>query len=351
MPSIAKPIATHPSLQRNELGLTIRDYEGAMSTLCAGCGHDSITAAIVRALWELSTPPHMVAKLSGIGCSSKTPAYFVNGAHGFNSAHGRMPPIATGANAANRDLVYVGISGDGDSLSIGLGHMCHAIRRNVRLVYVIENNGVYGLTKGQFSASADVGSKSKRGEPNRMAPIDPVMLGLSIGATFIARSFSGDKDQLVPILKAAVAHRGFALIDVISPCVTFNDHNGSTKSYLYTRQHEVKIFEADFVAPSSEILAHIGQNGAVNVTMHDGSVVRFKGVPPNYDPTDREKVVAFLEEHQGKGEVVTGLLFLDENVPDLHEMNQTSAVPLTRVPYEKLCPGSSALDALQAEYR
>jgi pyruvate/2-oxoacid:ferredoxin oxidoreductase beta subunit len=235
MPSIAKPIAAHPSLQRNELGLTIRDYEGAMSTLCAGCGHDSITAAIVRAFWELSTPPHMIAKLSGIGCSSKTPTYFVSGAHGFNSAHGRMPPIATGANAANRELTYIGISGDGDSLSIGLGHLCHAIRRNVNMLYVIENNGVYGLTKGQFSASADVGSKSKKGEANRMAPIDPVMLGLELGATFIARSFSGDKEQLVPILKAAIAHRGFALVDVISPCVTFNDHEGSTKSYLYTR--------------------------------------------------------------------------------------------------------------------
>src|SRR5579859_7989037 len=283
MPSIIKPIAKHPSLRRNDLGLTIRDYEGSMSTLCAGCGHDSVTAAIVRALWELSTPPHMVAKLSGIGCSSKTPTYFVNGAHGFNSAHGRMPAIATGANAANRELTYIGVSGDGDSLSIGLGHMCHAIRRNLRMVYVIENNGVYGLTKGQFSASADVGSKSKRGEANRMSPIDPAMLALSIGATFVARSFSGDKEQLIPILKAAIAHRGFALVDVISPCVTFNDHNASTKSYLYTRKHELKATETDFVPPASEILAQIGQNGAVNVTMHDGSMVRFKGVPPNYD--------------------------------------------------------------------
>lgn len=351
MPSINKPIATHPSLLKNELGLTIRDYEGAMSTLCAGCGHDSITAAIVRALWELSITPHMVAKLSGIGCSSKTPAYFVNGAHGFNSAHGRMPPIATGANAANRDLIYVGISGDGDSLSIGLGHMCHAIRRNVRMVYVIENNGVYGLTKGQFSASADVGSKSKKGEANSMAPIDPVMLGLSIGATFVARSFSGDKEQLVPILKAAVAHRGFAIVDVISPCVTFNDHNGSTKSYLYTRQHELKATETDFVAPASEILAHIGQNGAVSVAMHDGSVVRFKGVPKDYDPTNREKVVSYLEEHQGKGEVVTGLLYVDEKVPNIHEMNDTCDVPLTRVPFEKLCPGSDTLARLQEDYR
>src|SRR5580693_8184503 len=246
MPSIAKPVAAHPSLHKNALGLTVRDYEGTMSTLCAGCGHDSVTAAIIRALWELSTPPHMLAKMSGIGCSSKTPTYFVSGAHGFNSAHGRMAPIATGANAANRELIYIGISGDGDSLSIGLGHMCHAIRRNVKMLYVIENNGVYGLTKGQFSASTDVGSKSKRGEPNRMQPIDPVMLGLSLGATFIARSFSGDKEQLVPIIKAALSHRGFAMVDVISPCVTFNDHVGSTKSYLHTRKHNKRVTETDF---------------------------------------------------------------------------------------------------------
>src|SRR6478735_10577515 len=241
MPSIAKPIATHPTLQRNALGLTIRDYEGSMSTLCAGCGHDSITAAIIRALWELDTQPHMVAKLSGIGCSSKTPTYFVGGAHGFNSAHGRMPSIATGANAANRDLTYIGISGDGDSLSIGLGQLCHAIRRNLNMLYVIENNGVYGLTKGQFSASADIGTKSKRGEPNIQPPIDPVLLALSLGATFVARSFSGDKTQLVPILKAAIRHTGFALIDVISPCVSFNDHETSTKSYSYTRNHYLEV--------------------------------------------------------------------------------------------------------------
>src|SRR5579862_9376568 len=259
MPSITKPIATHPSLRRNELGLTVRDYEGSMSTLCAGCGHDSVTAAITRAFWELSTPPHMIAKMSGIGCSSKTPTYFVSGAHGFNSAHGRMAAIATGANAANRELTYIGISGDGDSLSIGLGHLCHAIRRNVNMLYVIENNGVYGLTKGQFSASADIGSKSKKGEANRMSPIDPVMLGLSLGASFIARSFSGDKEQLVPILKAAFSHNGFALVDVISPCVTFNDHNGSTKSYLHTRQHQLRATQANFVPPASEIVATIGE--------------------------------------------------------------------------------------------
>src|SRR5450631_3899991 len=220
MPSITKPVAVHPSFKRNDLGLTIRDYEGSMSTLCAGCGHDSVTAALVRSFWELSTPPHMVAKLSGIGCSSKTPAYFVSGAHGFNSAHGRMPSIATGANAANRDLTYIGISGDGDSLSIGVGQLVHAIRRNVNMLYLVENNGVYGLTKGQFSASADICSKSKRGEPNKQPPIDPVMLALSIGATFVARGFSGDKAHLVPILKAGIRHNGLALVDILSPSVT-----------------------------------------------------------------------------------------------------------------------------------
>src|SRR6266498_1624987 len=292
MASMKKPRVLHPSLVPNQLGLVVRDYEGAMSTLCAGCGHDSVTAAIVRAFYELSIPPHMIAKLSGIGCSSKTPTYFVSGAHGFNSAHGRMPAIATGANAANRALTYIGISGDGDSLSIGLGQLCHAIRRNLNMLYVIENNGVYGLTKGQFSASADVGSKNKRGEPNRLGPLDPIMMALSSGATFVARSFSGDKEQLVPILKAGIAHRGLALIDVISPCVTFNDHEGSTKSYLHTRKHQVKATEVDFVAPEKEILANIGA-GPTNVTMHDGSVLRFRQVPPDYDPRDKQAVLSY----------------------------------------------------------
>jgi len=349
MPSITKPVAVHPSLHRNAIGLNLRDYEGAMSTLCAGCGHDSITAAITRALWELSIEPHMIAKLSGIGCSSKTPTYFASGAHGFNSAHGRMAAIATGANAANRELTYIGISGDGDSLSIGLGHLCHAIRRNVNMLYVIENNGVYGLTKGQFSASADVGSKSKRGEANRMSPIDPAMLALSIGATFVARSFSGDKEQLVPILKAAIAHRGFALVDVISPCVTFNDHNGSTKSYLYTRKHMQKTTEADFVPPASEILATIGQSGTTTVTMHDGSVVRFTAVPAHYDPTNRQQVLIYLQENRDA--IATGLLYLDESVADMHEMNRTPATPLSQLPQEKLCPGAAALHELQEDFR
>lgn len=349
MPSIAKPVAIHPSLHRNAIGLNLRDYEGAMSTLCAGCGHDSITAALIRALWELSIEPHMIAKLSGIGCSSKTPTYFVNGAHGFNSAHGRMAAIATGANAANRELTYIGVSGDGDSLSIGLGHLCHAIRRNVKMLYVIENNGVYGLTKGQFSASADVGSKSKRGEANRMAPIDPAMLALSIGATFVARSFSGDKEQLVPILKAAIAHRGFALVDVISPCVTFNDHNGSTKSYLYTRKHMQVTTEANFVPPASEILASIGASGTTTVTMHDGSVVRFNRVPSDYDPTNRQKVMNYLQDNHGS--IATGLLYVDESVANMHEMNNTPQVPLWDLPYEKLCPGGNILDQIQEDYR
>lgn len=351
MPSITKPVAIHPGLHRNELGLTLRDYEGSMSTLCAGCGHDSITAAVVRAFWELSTPPHMIAKLSGIGCSSKTPAYFVSGAHGFNSAHGRMPAIATGANAANHNLTYIGISGDGDSLSIGLGQMCHAIRRNLRMLYVIENNGVYGLTKGQFSASADIGSKSKRGEPNRVSPIDPLMLGLSIGATFVARSFSGDKEQLVPILKAGLAHRGLALVDVISPCVTFNDHAGSTKSYLHTRKHYTRATESDFVPPAGEILAQIDRDGTTNVTMHDGSVVRFTKTPPNYDVRNRQNALAYLQERQNKGEVATGLLFIDEDTPDMHELNKTVAQPLASIPYEKLCPGSGELSRLLEEFR
>jgi 2-oxoglutarate ferredoxin oxidoreductase subunit beta len=349
MPSIVKPSVAHPSLARNELGLTIRDYEGAMSTLCAGCGHDSITAAITRAFWELGTPPHMIGKMSGIGCSSKTPTYFVNGAHGFNSAHGRMPAIATGANAANRELTYIGISGDGDSLSIGLGHLCHATRRNLNMLYVIENNGVYGLTKGQFSASSDIGSKSKKGEPNKMQPIDPVQLALTLGATFVARSFSGDKQQLVPILKAGLAHRGFALVDVISPCVTFNDHEGSTKSYLYTRRHQVPATEADFVPPASEIVAEIARSGGTNVTLHDGSVLRFTRVPEDYDVSNRLAAMAYLKDHAG--EVVTGVLFVDESVPDVHEMNNTPATALSRLPFEKLCPGSDELSRLQEAFR
>ena len=351
MPSITKPLIPLAPLAKNELGLTIRDYEGAMSTLCAGCGHDSVTAAITHAFWELSTPPHMIAKLSGIGCSSKTPTYFVRGAHGFNSAHGRMATIATGAYAANRELTYLGISGDGDSLSIGLGHMAHAIRRNVKMVYVIENNGVYGLTKGQLSASADIGSRPKKGEANVIAPIDPIMLGLSLGATFLARSFSGDKEQLIPILKAAVAHNGLALIDVISPCVTFNDHEGSTKSYRFMREHEVKEVVADFVPLRREIHASIPSDGTRVVPMHDGSIVRFRSVPEDYDPRDRSRVEEYIREHQARGEVVTGLLYVDESGQTPHQMGHTPATGLNKVAFSDLCPGSAALEALQEDFR
>jgi len=351
MSYITKPVARHPGVRPNALGLTPRDYEGAMSTLCAGCGHDSITAALVQTFYELDVEPHRVAKLSGIGCSSKTPTYFVSQAHGFNSVHGRMPSIAAGANAANRDLLHVGISGDGDSLSIGLGQMCHAIRRNVNMVYILENNGVYGLTKGQFSASADVGSVSKRGEVNRHGPIDPVDLALALGATFVARSFSGDKRQLVPILKAACRHHGLAFVDVISPCVTFNDHEGSTKSYAHTRAHAHEVIETDFVPLRAEITADYGTGAVHAVTMHDGSVVRFRKVHEDYDPTDRGAVLAHLREVRNRGEVATGLLYLEEAGEDLHEFENTVDVPLVDVPYESLCPGSQALEEIQQEWR
>ena len=351
MTSIAKPLIPLAPLAKNELGLTIRDYEGAISTLCAGCGHDSVTAAITHAYWELAMPPHTIAKLSGIGCSSKTPTYFIRGAHGFNSAHGRMVTIATGANAANRELSYIGISGDGDSLSIGLGHLAHAIRRNVNMVYIIENNGVYGLTKGQFSASADIGSRLKKGDPNTMAPIDPILLGLSMGATFLARGFSGDKAQLVPILKAAAAHKGLALIDVISPCVTFNDHEGSTKSYRFMREHEVKEIETDFVPIRKEIHKSLDENDATEITMHDGSIVRFRSVPSGYDPYDRQSVEEYIRERRSRGEIATGLLYVDETAPDVHELNNTTAQPLNRVAYDKLCPGAGELADMQRQFR
>jgi 2-oxoglutarate ferredoxin oxidoreductase subunit beta len=262
-----------------------------------------------------------------------------------------MPALATGANAANKDLLYIGISGDGDSLSIGLGQLCHAIRRNVNMAYVLENNGVYGLTKGQFSASADVGSKSKRGEPNVQPPIDPVLLGLSLGATFVARSFSGDKAQLVPILKAALRHNGFALIDIISPCVSFNDHDTSTKSYRYTRDHYNEVAPVDFVPLRREITAETSDTAVVSVTMHDGSVVRFRRVASDYDPRDRDAAYAYVRKHQARGEVVTGLLHIDESAADMHHVSGTVDTPLIDIPFEQLCPGSAALSELMDEYR
>lgn len=352
MSSIPKPVVTHPSARTNALGLKLRDYEGGMSTLCAGCGHDSVTAALIQAAWELAIPPEMAAKMSGIGCSAKTTAYFMKQSHGFNSVHGRMPSVTTGAAAANRRLICIGVSGDGDSLSIGLGQMCHAIRRNVNMLYVIDNNGVYGLTKGQFSASADVGSKSKKGEANAQAPIDPVLLGLSLGATFVARSFSGDKQQLVPILKAGITHRGLALVDVISPCVTFNDHEGSTKSYAYTRTHEREAVATDFVPLQHQIAVAPGDARVIEVPMHDGTVVRLRPTTDDYDPTDRASAYAHVRACQARGEVATGLLFIDEQgAPEMCDGLGLPAEPLHDLPYETLCPGRAAMDALMDRYR
>lgn len=351
MSYITKPAARHPKMPTNTIGLTPRDYEGSMSTLCAGCGHDSVTAALIQAFFELAVEPHRIVKVSGIGCSAKTPTYFVSEAHGFNSVHGRMPSVAAGANAANRDLLYVGISGDGDSLSIGLGQFCHAIRRNINMLYVLENNGVYGLTKGQFSASADIGSLSKGGVANRHGPIDPVNVALSLGATFVARAFSGDKHQLVPILMAGMRHQGFAFIDVISPCVTFNDHKGSTKSYAHTRTHMQEVVAADFVPLRAEIKAEYGEGEVKAVTLHDGSVVRLRKTQSGYDPSDRRLVLDYLGATAAKGEIATGLLYLDDNNEDMHSFENTVETPLVKIPYRTLCPGSAALEEIQKEWR
>ena len=351
MTYLAKPKLQHPTLAKNSLGYTRRDYEGAISTLCAGCGHDSISAAIVQACWELDIEPHKVAKLSGIGCSSKTPTYFLGNSHGFNSVHGRMPSVLTGANLANRDLIYLGVSGDGDSASIGLGQFAHAIRRGVNMVYIVENNGVYGLTKGQFSATADKGSKSKRGVVNTDEPVDMIGLALLLGATFVARSFSGDKKQLVPLIRAAIEHRGAAFLDVISPCVAFNNHPGSTKSYDYVREHNETVNRLDFIEGKEEITADYAPGEVVNVTQHDGSVLRLRKLAPDYDPTNRLKVMNYLQERAAAGEVVTGLLYIQPDSADLHEYLNTVETPLSRLTERELCPGSVMLDRINAALR
>ena len=351
MTYIAKPKVEYPGRRRNALGLTLRDYEGGLSTLCAGCGHDSITAAIVQAFWEMAIQPERVIKLSGIGCSSKTPAYFISGAHGFNSVHGRMPSVAAGALAANRDLVCIGVSGDGDSLSIGFGQFAHAVRRNLDMLYLIENNGVYGLTKGQFSASADPGSKAKKGEENRMQAIDPVASAISMGGSFVARSFSGDRAQLVPLIKAAVKHPGCAVLDVISPCVTFNDHEGSTKSYAYTRANYHPAVQTDYVEPSTEITADYPEGERHAVRLHDGTTLLLRKADPDYDPTNRSRALEYLEAHRERGEVVTGLLYIDPALPEMHDIAGTSLKPLAAHDYEELTPGAAALADLQKDLR
>src|SRR5271154_6997324 len=295
MTYIAKPKFQHPGLPKNDLGYTHRDYEGKISTLCAGCGHASITASIIEACYELSIEPHLVAKISGIGCSSKTPDYFLGNSHGFNSVHGRMPSVLTGANLANRDLIYLGVSGDGDSASIGLGQFAHSIRRGVNMTYIVENNGVYGLTKGQFSATSDKGSKSKKGVENFDAPIDLVSMALQLGASFVARSFSGDKTQLVPIVKAALRHHGAAFIDVISPCVAFNNHLGSTKSFDYVREHNDAVNRLDVMVDRQPIAADYAPGTVELVTQHDGTTLRLRKLAAHYDPSDRLHALSYLQ--------------------------------------------------------
>jgi 2-oxoglutarate ferredoxin oxidoreductase subunit beta len=351
MTYLAKPLLRHPKLPTNALGYTHRDYEGAVSTLCAGCGHDSISSAIIQACFELEIEPHRVAKLSGIGCSSKTPTYFLGQSHGFNSVHGRMPSVLTGANLANRDLIYLGVSGDGDSASIGLGQFAHCIRRGVNMVYVVENNGVYGLTKGQFSATADTGSKSKKGAVNTDAAIDLVGMALLLGATFVARSFSGDKKQLVPLLKAAIRHRGAAFIDVISPCVAFNNHAASTRSFDYVREHNAAVNQLDFMPDRDEITTDYPEGTVQEVTQHDGSVLTLRKVAADYDVRDRIAAMTWLQQRQAMGEVVTGLLYLESESRDLHDALNTTDTPLNALNEPDLCPGIAALDAFNAAHR
>ena len=348
---ITKPKLHHPKLPANALGFTRRDYEGSVSTLCAGCGHDSISAAIIQACFEIDLPPHRLAKLSGIGCSSKTPTYFLGQSHGFNSVHGRMPSVLTGANLANRDLVYMGISGDGDSASIGLGQFAHCIRRGVNMVYIVENNGVYGLTKGQFSATADKGSKSKKGAGNPDSPIDLVSLALIAGASFVGRSFSGDKKQLVELIKAAISHKGAAFLDVISPCVAFNNHAGSTKSFDYVREHNEAVNALEFIEGKEEITVDHDPGTTINVTQHDGSVLRLKKLAEDHDPTDRASVMNFIQRHNARGEIVTGLLYVEPDSEDLHDRLGVTKRPLNSLGDAELCPGNAALDKINAELR
>src|SRR5213596_2151219 len=351
MTYIAKPPLRHPTLETNKVGHTRRDYDRAISTLCAGCGHDSISAAIIQACWELAIQPHRVAKLSGIGCSSKTPTYFLDKSHGFNSVHGRMPSVLTGANLANRDLIYLGVSGDGDSASIGLGQFAHAMRRGVNMTYIVENNGVYGLTKGQFSATADEGSKSKKGVVNTDAGIDMVSIALQLGASFVARSFSGDKNQLVPLIAAAIRHKGAAFIDVISPCVAFNNHAGSTKSFDYVREHNDAVNRLDVITGREPITVDYAPGTVQVVEQHDGTRLALRKIDADYDAHDRLAAMTFLQKHAAKGQVVTGLLYVDPDSEDLHTHLDTVETPLNTLEAKDLCPGTSALEKINASLR
>jgi 2-oxoglutarate ferredoxin oxidoreductase subunit beta len=351
MTYIAKPRLHHPTLACNAIGFTRRDYEGKISTLCAGCGHDSISASIIQACWELDIQPHRVAKLSGIGCSSKTPDYFLGQSHGFNTVHGRMPSVLTGANLANRELIYLGVSGDGDSASIGIGQFVHAIRRGVNMVYIVENNGVYGLTKGQFSATADQGSVSKKGVVNTDSPLDLVTMALQLGASYVARSFSGDKAQLVPLIKGAIAHRGAAFIDVISPCVAFNNHAGSTKSYEYVREHNDAVNRLDVILPREEIAIDYEAGSTIDVEQHDGSVLHLRKLDEDYDPRDRIVAMNLIAQRHAQGEVVTGLLYVNADAGDLHAHIDTVKAPLNSLNATELNPGAAMLAKINASLR
>ena len=351
MTFLPKPKLHHPKLAENGLGFTRRDYEGSISTLCAGCGHDSISAAIIHACFELDLPPHRIAKLSGIGCSSKTPTYFLGNSHGFNSVHGRMPSVLTGANLANRDLIYLGVSGDGDSASIGFGQFAHSIRRGVNMTYIVENNGVYGLTKGQFSATADKGAKSKKGVANNDEAIDLVAVALQLGATYVGRSFSGDKAQLIPLIKGALAHKGAAFIDCLSPCVTFNNHEGSTKSFDYVREHNAAVNFLDVIEGREEITADYPAGAVEIVRQHDGSLLKLRKLANDYDATDRIAAMNFLQQHHARGEIVTGLLYVDGESGDMHDLLGTAQHPLNGMNDDMLCPGSAALEKLNASLR
>lgn len=338
-----KPKFRHPELPKNKLGYSVDYYEGALSTLCAGCGHDSISAGIIQAAYEMNIEPHKLAKLSGIGCSSKTPAYFLSNSHGFNSVHGRMPSVATGANLANRDLIYFGVSGDGDSASIGMGQFVHVIRRGLNMTYIVMNNGCYGLTKGQDSATADQGSKNKTGNVNLFESIDLASLAIELGATFVAQSFSGDKAQMVPLIKAAMKHPGFAFINVISPCVTFNNNLGSTKSYDYVREHVEATATVDFVPQMQEISVEYSKGTHKKVTMHDGSVIQLHKLAEEWDPLDRQSAMNAVLNAKAKNEILTGLLYVNPDAHDLHSMIQTTDKPLNSLGKAELCPGSEAL--------
>ncbi|HUB77829.1 MAG TPA: 2-oxoacid:ferredoxin oxidoreductase subunit beta [Bryobacteraceae bacterium] len=342
---------TPPPKKVNHIGLEVLPYKGSKTTLCAGCGHNSISERIVECFYDLGVNPYTVAKFSGIGCSSKSPAYFLGLSHGFNGVHGRMPAIATGAILANRTLLGLGVTGDGDTASIGIGQFMHLVRRNIPLIYVIENNGVYGLTKGQFSATADLGSTLKTGLANDLPPFDCCALALKWGATFVARSFSGDKRQLQAIMKTAIAHKGLSVIDVISPCVTFNDHVGSTKSYSYMKDHEEALQELDFVPFFEDISVEIPEGEVSDVRMHDGSHLRIRKLGRDFDVNDRFKALQALEESESKGEVLTGVLYLNTEKPTFTDLLNLSDDPLTTLPESKVRPPKSVLDTVMEELR